>query len=220
MAKRRMLTEAIRSDRRQEYHAPTRVVDRVWKARARTYAGGEKRRERARLTLVDGLEALLLLVYPVGLHELELPALVRVPGRRHRRESALLRCDRKPEEKRRREGVGAAARTCGGRGGGRLAAVEEKEAERRRDERDWVGVVVSCRVPRWWGVERAGLSKLWLDGATTQVPIPDPSTRRHPLPIRSSQFRFRFGDGGRLTMAIRRATSLSDGDELACCTAL
>jgi hypothetical protein len=30
--------------------------------------------ERARLTLVDGLEALLLLVDPVGLHELELPA--------------------------------------------------------------------------------------------------------------------------------------------------
>ena len=34
--------------------------------------------ERARLTLVDGLEALLLLVDPVGLQELELPALVGV----------------------------------------------------------------------------------------------------------------------------------------------
>ena len=63
-----------------------------WKrgARARDDAtrasnvGGEKRGEMARLTLVDGLEALLLLVDPVGLHELELPALVRVPGRRHR----------------------------------------------------------------------------------------------------------------------------------------
>jgi len=46
--------------------------------------GGEKRGVMARLTLVDGLEALLLVVDPVGLHELELPALVRVPGRRHR----------------------------------------------------------------------------------------------------------------------------------------
>ena len=39
--------------------------------------------ERARRTLVDGLEALLLVLDPVGVHELELPALLRVPGRRH-----------------------------------------------------------------------------------------------------------------------------------------
>ena len=83
--------------------------------------------ERARRTLVDGLEALLLVLEPVGVHELELPALLRVPGRRHvslRRPAVPRSGDRRRRmswrecgirERRREEGGGAAVRTCGPR---------------------------------------------------------------------------------------------------------
>jgi hypothetical protein len=66
-------------------------------ARASERVAGETRREAARRTLVYGLEGLLLLD-TVGLHELELPALVGgVPA--HRRKPAHLRCDRRREGK-------------------------------------------------------------------------------------------------------------------------
>jgi len=135
----------------------------VWKrgARARDDAtrasnvGGEKRGKMARLTLVDGLEALLVVVDPVGLHELELPALVRVPGRRHRCESARLQCDRKPGREvrrkrrecdthnRRREGGGAAAYLRqevaeAGERGRRTWGRRKRRREGRETERKWL----------------------------------------------------------------------------------
>jgi hypothetical protein len=108
--------------------------------------------ERARLTLVDGLEALLLLVDPVGLHELELPALLSVPGRRHRcerirapavrsvtggevKQAPRVRHTRAAVRRGRRRG--AAARTGGRRW---RSGVGGEDMERE--------VVISCRAPQ------------------------------------------------------------------------
>jgi hypothetical protein len=60
--------------------------------RDETRERGRRREEPARRTLIDGLEGLLVLLGPVGLHELELRTFVGVPA--HRLEAARLRCDR------------------------------------------------------------------------------------------------------------------------------
>jgi hypothetical protein len=136
-----------------------------WTTRARAHGttrasnvDGEKRGEMARLTLVDGLEALLLLVDPVGLHELELPALVRVPGRRHRCEqiesAPAVRSVTGGEVRRKRRECDTHERRrvpAAGGGGGREVGWDlgEKAAEARGERLGERGeVVVSCRVRR------------------------------------------------------------------------
>lgn len=115
----------------------------------RGVGGGER-------TLVDGLEALLLLLDPVGLHELELPALVVLLGRRHpacapASQEKVLGASTGTRERRRRVEAVEEDETCTRR---RFACGLEKGAVRRLGERG--GLLRRCG----WNVDPCGCDEV------------------------------------------------------------
>lgn len=137
-------------------------------ARRTSNAGGETGWERARRTFFDGIGALLLLLYLVGVHGLVLAALVLMPGRRHV-PAIVARSGDGGGVKRRVRGTRTAAREKGRSGAAYLRQEEEAVAgEARARSRSWGGdffVFVFVLFFEFWGgvleEEQAGSERRW-----------------------------------------------------------
>jgi hypothetical protein len=117
------MSTRTREHTRAHEHEPSNAVPGY-----ETGEEGMEMRRRALHTLVDGLEALLLLLDPLCIHELELPAFVVLLGRRHLLTQTPRTCRRR--------------RPATGDGEVGAAACRRRKQQRRDDKHTRSGVVL------------------------------------------------------------------------------